>query len=358
MPSSCFVRHENLGRRVVNIQEAIIHGVIKEKDTSGIENVEIKPRLKPLLIDERLKKLGYEILKLYGKLANGYGTLGDDADVDRFPKYMETYVDGQTDFIQFSQNTIKVIAETMSQQRLTTTSYPIFFRYSNLGCDWLLIAVLKLKEGVGIDESTLDLNDSLSFDISDLREAARINIEKWKGDEQPYLSFIKRGAGSDSESSRYFRNALSCLDYTDAKHNTDVAVKAMDDYFEYKQYDAKTRQELRSRMYDYCKEKKDKDEPVNLISLSSMLNDQEPASFRDFVRENDYEVSDTFSPSPQSYKKLQRISKRFGTINLGFDVADIVSERIYYNKDDGSIVVRNPPAELVHDIKTAQGVDT
>ena len=339
----------------MEIQQSIIHGIIKDKDTSGADSVSIKPRADLLPIDDRLIKLGSDILKLYGKLSNGYGMLGDDYNIHRFPQFLDSHISSESDFIEFSNNTIAVISELMSQQRLTTTSYPVFFRYMNQGRDWLLIAVLKLKEGVGIDENTLDLNDSLSFDINDLREAARIDIEKWKVDQQPYLSFIKRGSGSDSESSKYFRDALSCLDYTDAKYNTDIAIAAVDGYCESQNYDAQKKQSLRGKMHEYCKDKKDADEPVNLTSLSAMLNDQEPESFVNFVREKGYEVSETFSPNPGSYKRLQRLSKRFGTISLGFDVDDLYSERVVYNRDDNSIVVRNPPNELVTEIRKARG---
>jgi nucleoid-associated protein len=277
------------GRAIMEIQQSIIHGIIKNKDTSGVDSVTIKPRHELLAIDDRLITLGDDILKLYGRLSNAYGMLGNDYNVHRFPQYLDRHINSEIDFIEFSNNTISVISELMSQQRFSTTSYPVFFRYVNQGRDWLLIAVLKLKEGVGIDENTLDLNDSLFFDISNLREAARIDIEKWRAGEQPYLSFIKRGAGSDSESSKYFRDALSCMEYTDAKYNTDIAVRAVDDYCETQGFDAQKKQSLRAKMYEYCKEKKDADEPVNLTSLSAMLNDQEPDSFINFVRENNYE---------------------------------------------------------------------
>lgn len=340
----------------MEIQQAIIHGIKKEKDTSGNDSVEKRPRNQLLPIDERVNKLGNDVLKLYGKLSNGYGMLGNDMDVDRFPKYLNKYVADETNFIDFTNSAIAVIAEQMSQQRKTTTSYPIFFRYSNQGRDWLLIAVLKLKEGIGIDEDTLDLNKSLIFDISNLREAARIDIEKWKDNDQPYLSFIKKGSGADAESSRYFRSALSCLEYTDAKHNTDITVRAIDDYCAEKRYSAAKRQEIRAKMHDYCKEKKDADQPVNLTSLSTIINDQEPESFIGFIRENDYEVSQTFSPHPDSYKRLHRLSKRFGTISIGFEVDDLVADRIVYDEDTNSIILNEPPEDLIVDIKKAKGI--
>lgn len=340
----------------MDIQQSVIHGVIKEKDTSGPDSVSIKPRESLLPLDNRVIKLATDVLALYGKLSNGYGMLGDDFEVHRFPNYLHNHLDNRDDFLTFTNKAMAVMAEQMSQQRFATTSYPIFFRYTNLGREWLLIAVLKLKEGVGIDEETLDLNDSLFFDISNLREAARIDIEKWRNNEQPYLSFIKRGSGTDSESSRYFREALSCLDYTDAKYNTATVLRAVDEYCENQGWGPEQRQQARSATFDYCKAKKASDEPVNLTALSALINDQVPASFVNYVRENDYQVSETFSPHPDSYKKFQRLSKRFGSINLGFDIDDLVAQRVYYDDDDNAIVLRNPPEDLINDILKAQGI--
>ena len=341
----------------MEIQESIIHRVIKAKDTSGSNSVQIKPRDALLNIDERVKKLGCDVLKLYGKLSNGYGILGTDFDTHRFPKFLYDHINHTDSFIDFSRKTISVIAEKMSGQRFTTTSYPIFFKYTNNGREWVLIAVLKLKEGVGIDENTLDLNDSVFFDISNLREAARIDIQKWQSNQQPYLSFIKRGTGNDSESSAYFRSALSCLEYTDAKYNTDVALKALNDYCDHKEFDSARRQLVRSTMYDYCQEKKDNDQPVNVTSLSAMLDDQNPEDFVTFIRENEYEVSETFSPNPSSFKSLMRLSKKFGSISLGFEIDDIYSERVYYDPDRNAIFIKNPPPDLVEEMKKIKGAD-
>ncbi|WP_428820058.1 nucleoid-associated protein [Microbulbifer sp. MCCC 1A16149] len=339
----------------MNITQSIIHGVIKEKDTQGSESVEIKSRDRLLPIDNRLTKLGEDILNLYGKLSNGYGILGSNLDAHRFPLYLSQYTQNNQDFAQFSSRTINIVAESMSRQRFATTSYPIFFRYTNQGREWILIAVLKLKEGVGIDERTLDLNDSLSFDITNLREAARIDIQKWQTNQQPYLSFIKRGSGSDAESSRYFRDALSCLEYTDAKFNTENVLQALDDFCENSQCSAEEKQRVRARVHDYCIEKKSANEPVNLTSLSAFIDDQDPEKFVLFVRENEYEVSETFSPHPESYKKLKRLSKKFGSISLGFDVGDLIDERVDYSEEYRAILIRNPPGDLIREIQKAKG---
>lgn len=108
-------------------------------------------------------------------------------------------------------------------------------------------------------------------------------------------------------------------------------------------------------MFEYCKEKKQLDEPVNLTSLSALLDDQDPSSFITFVREGGYDVCETFSPSPERYRRLQRLSKRFGSINLSFSVEDLFLERVVYSPDDDSIILRNPPRDFVDNIKQAKG---
>lgn len=340
----------------MQITESIIHRIAKQKDTSGIDSVDIKPRKTTLPLDDKVISLGEEILKLYGKLNPGYGTLGQDPNVHHFPVHLGEYLaPAGIDFITFTNRTVGAIATAMSGQRFTTTSYPLFIRYNNQGRDWVLIAILKLKEGVGIDEETLDLNESLSFDIHDLREAARIDIQKWQDNEQPYLSFIKRGSGSDAESSRYFRTALACLDYIDSKHHTDAAMTALERYCGANNFTSDEKISARSAFYEYCSEKKTQGQPVNLTALSALINDQKPTAFIDYIREQDIEVNEIFSPNTSSYNKLQRIKKSFGTIKLGFDVNDLVTEQIMLDDDKSSVIITSPPRDLIESILEALG---
>lgn len=338
----------------MDIIQAVIHSIRKSKDTTGPGSVNIQYREQLIVVDEKLQKLGEEMLSLYGKIANAYGILGTEP-IHRFPAFLTSYYQGGEEFIKFSKDSVSLIAESMSRQQFTTTSYPVFIRYRNQGGDWILIALLKLKEGVGIDEESLDLNESLFFDIDHLREAARIDLNKWEGGQQPYLSFIKKGSGRDTETSLFFRDALSCTEYTDAKRNTDDMIRAADNYSDSQEWMAERRQEMRAAILEYCKEKHDRDEPVNLIALSARIDDQNPQAFIEYIRENQIEISDTFSPHPTTYNRLRRITKKFRTISIGFDVEEVSSGRLSYDNDSNSIIIQNPPDELVSSIKDITG---
>ncbi|NMX74634.1 hypothetical protein HBO23_16890 [Pseudomonas sp. WS 5532] len=338
----------------MEITESIIHGVLKARETNGDDAVTIKPRGVVLPIDARLDTLGGEVLTLYTRLSNGYGTFGDNALIHQFPVLMKRYIDQEIDLVEFSRGVCSLISVPMQEQWMATTTWPLFVRYHNQGRDWLLIAMLKLKEGVGIDEATLDLNDSLSFDVSHLYEAARIDIQKWQNNEQPYLSFIKRRA-ADADVTKYFRVALACTEYTDARHNTEVTVAALNDYFESQGWEPLKRQVATDRLYAHCVEKKANDEPVNLVALSAIINDQAPESFINFIRDNEYEVSEVFSPNPATYKKLMRVSRRFGSVSVSFDVNDLRNETVYYDPELQGLVIMNPPADLLAEMDKALG---
>ena len=338
----------------MEIQESIIHGVKKSRETQGEGSVVIDPRETVLPVDERLANLGGEVLTLYSRFSNGYGVVGGNEQIHRFPIVFEQYISGAIDLVEFSRITCDLISASMKDRFLATTSWPLFVRYTNQGRDWFLIAMLKLKEGVGIDEETLDLNDSLSFDVSHLHEAARIDIEKWANNEQPYLSFIKRGSG-DSDVSQYFRAAISCTDYTDARHNTEATVKALNDFLISSAWEPEECQRARDQLYAYCVEVKAADQPVNMTSLSSRISNLEPDAFINYVRDNDYEISEVYSPNPATYKKLKRVSKRFGNVSVSFDVSDLRDEIVYYDAQLNALVLTNPPVELIAEIEKALG---
>ncbi len=102
---------------------------------------------------------------------------------------------------------------------------------------------------------------------------------------------------------------------------------------------------------------KDDDKPVHLVALSAFINPEEPTSFIDYIKDNNVEIHETFSPHSSSIKKLQRYTTKFGTISIGFDVEDIFNERVYLDDDEESIVIRNPPADLIARIKKEKGID-
>ncbi len=217
--------------------------------------------------------------------------------------------------------------------------------------------MLKLRPGTGIDSQTLELLPSLSFDISQLHEAARINLTKWAEGEQPYLSFIKKAQSKDNITI-YFRTALGCTEYTDSRANTKAVIGALRSYCSSKGLEPAQRQAAEKSLFDYFDEKNNsEDKVVYLEALSSRINDQEPLEFLEYLRENDVQASNAFTPSKTEYGKLQRITRKFGSVSVGFSVEDIANNIVDYDAERGQLFIRDIPEALIQDIRKAKGYD-
>ena len=228
--------------------------------------------------------------------------------------------------------------------------YALFLRYSNQGRDWLLMAMLKLKVGTGVDEETMGLNSTLSFDIDHLHEAARVDLEKWQNDTPPYLSFIKKRQGNQ-DVSHYFREAIGCTEYTDARHNTEQMRQAFSDFVQENNWTPEKKQKGQQAIFEHCEAKRKENEDVNLKTLSALVDNQNPDDFLDFIREKDYEIDETFQPHKRTYGRFKRIYRKFGSVSLGFDVQDLMDGKVDYNEDDKCLTITNLPDELINEIK-------
>ncbi len=314
------------------------------------------PKQEPLKIDQRLDMLAKDTLDIYSDVCNNYGTFSEDSESYRFPDYLKEYIEGNIDVVKFSHSTSNLIATKMGESLPATGGYVLFLRYENLGRYWLLIVMLKLKPQTGINESTLDLIETTVLDINHLHEAARIDLEKWKNNEQPYLSFVKK-RGSQDEVTRYFRLALGCTEYTDSKHNTLQTMKAVDDFCKDRNMTSEQKLDIRRITYEYCDLKRQNQEPVNLTALSAQIQDQDPNAFLEFVKNNEYPISEFFSPHRNSYSRFKRITSKIGSIKISFDVDDIVNQTVIYVSESNSLYIKNIPRDLIEEIQKAQGND-
>ncbi len=340
----------------MEIKEAIVQGIAKEANSN---EVKAKPRTQTSPIDEQMTKLSADLLEVYGKGTSNYGTLSTDLETYPFPRHLQRYMDGEQDFIQFSQATANLIVAELKTSQLATGGFYVFLRYANQGTDWLLVVGLKTKEMPSIDEESMDLRTALTLDIQHLHEAARIDLDKWKQGVQPYLSFIKR-SGRQDDVTKYFRKALGCTDYTDAKFNTEVATKAIDAYCEQSALPVEERREVRAKVYAYFEEMREANAPVTLTALSALINFKEPTKFADFVKANDdaFPVSETFAPHKRSYVRYHRISGSMGNIKVSFDVDDVLHERVDLDSEANVLVIRNVSPKLRDEILKAKGYGT
>jgi nucleoid-associated protein len=334
----------------MEIIEAILHRIKKDRNTSGKDAAQVDPRSKTLAVDEKLERTANDLISAYTKSTSGYGAFDSDETVYRFPELLRDYVIQDDDFVKFTQEATKLIAVKMRDVGFSTGGYALFLRYSNQGRDWLLIAMLKLKVRTGVDEETMDLNNTLSFDIEHLHEAARVDLEKWQNNTTPYLSFVKKRQGNQ-DISHYFREAIGCTEYTDAKRNTEQMRQAFNAFVQQNNWTPEEKQRGQQVIFEHCEAKRKENEDVNLKTLSALVDNQNPDDFLSFIREKDYEIDEVFQPHQKTYNGFKRIYRKFGTVSLGFDIQDLIDGKVDYNKSNKCLTITNLPDELINEIK-------
>jgi len=340
----------------IEITDATIHQINKAAKTKDAGSVTLNARRGSLPRDDVLDELCQSLIELYTQHANSNGTLGQDPVEHLFPIHLKSYIEGRTAFIAFTHEALGILKSRMEESFLSTGGYVLFLRYAVDGHDMLLVVMLKLKAGAGIDADTLSLTKTLNIDLEHLHEAARINITRWTAGHQPYLTFIK-GRSSANDVSEYFRKALACTGFTDSKHHTDAVIRAADEFVNARaDLDDAGKQveriEMRRRLYE-CLSANPVEIP--LITIAAAVHPHDPQIFVTHIKakavDGGYHIDDRFKPHRPTFQRLHRLRSRFGTVHLAFDVEDVREERVRYDEQLNAIVLMNPPADLKQAVK-------
>jgi nucleoid-associated protein len=336
----------------MHIRAATMHQLKKVQFSHGEDVVDTVEREGLLPNDEVLSNVCVQTLNLFDKKGNNTGTFGDDIDLHRFPVRLNEYRANQHDFEAFSKLALAMLAEEMSDAAASNGGHYFFVHYEQSGNEHLLIAMLKLREGAGID-ADLSLLPTLTIDTSKLHEAARINLTRWEAGMQPYLTFVKK-RGEDKVT-RYFRKALACTNYTSSQHHTSQVIEAAKEYVMSRpnasdeqrraQWDA-VRTSLHSA-FASCKGE------IVLDAIAVAVEPEEPSAFSDFVAEGvsagKYSFDHAFKPHAETFKSLKRIKSHVGTVSLAFDLSDVKAGRVAYDQEAEVLIIQSDAVS--HDLK-------
>lgn len=341
----------------MKIIEATIHHLQKSAHTHGEGSVTTRLRKNNLPVDETLEGICRDLLALYNRTSDSSGTFGKNPNTYVFPVRLDEFLKKKVGFSELSQSTVDLIAKKMEGARLANGGYALFLHYQEPPNEFLLIAMLKLKPGAGIDEDSLGLLPTLHIDLDLLNEAARINITRFQIDEEPYLTFIK-GSRKSSDVTEYFRNALGCQGYTNSADQTKQLIRAADD-FVCQREDLKTDEqknheklEARRRLFDCLQQNR---EEVTLATAAAAIYPADPNEFVEFSRsqsegERRYKFDDRFKPDRKTVLNLKRISGSMGTVRVSFDVEDVRSGTVGYDQQLDALIIKRPSSKLKQEI--------
>lgn len=343
----------------MQLTHLIIHEIEKEskqKNPSDFAPHLVLDATQELPIDKPAsEKLADDMRKKYTESISGYGNI-DRSDNSIFQLQLEQYRKGELEFVQLTRLLVGRLMSELSEGKpldLGTGGLIVCLEYIESNKNFLLITMIKEKKSITFNRDDFDLEEFLSVDLQNLHEGARIDLEKWEANIQPFISFIKK-----SRISEYFRTSINCVDFTDSKTYTESTKKAIKDYLESKEeWSDEVVEEKQEIFKNYfmeavaSKKSVDGKPVVKIKELSALLDPENANDFYEFVRENEYEISDEFQPDRATVSRWTRKRVKVGTINLTFDVSDFEDGNIVPT-DNGDILIVGGAKSLENQMKS------
>lgn len=328
------------------IKEAIVHRVDKERQ----KNCKLVLRDQCLQVEEVLADAVEKVRKTYGTTASrAYGTFEADILIHPFNGMLSEYLQGNMTMVEFSSAAVKLLSKEMDNQPLATGGYAFFVNYEENAKNFVMVILLKLRGGVGIDEKNLSLSKNFNLDVDHLHEAARVNVDNWNSNEGNYISFVKKGR-SDQDFTDYFRKFLGCAEFVESKTQTEKIVQVIRDYCNESNFIPDEVKKIKEKAFSYFSEQARDGKGVSLVALSMRFDDENPKAFLEYIDKSSVELSDGFEPHKSSFRKLMRVGGKDADITINFDIG-LLGNRVRYDPIKKELLIVNLPPTLIAQIE-------
>ena len=269
----------------VKVNFAVVHELIKEQfkdiQKSDIREVVLK-KDKPAV-----NKLIIGATSIYGKKNNAthYGIFAKKT-VSDFPKDFDAYSKIEISEKSFLEITESAMVELFAAAKKTTASsggYILFVDYENSQGRFLLIAMLKKRDGLRLNEH-LEPEELIELDLSSLYHAARINFNKYNEhaaaddeakQELNYLSFLSQSAGRSAAG--YFVTALGCAVGTASAAATKNRILESVKFFRERPNLRDKRIQFKDEVLRYLERQRDSGQSVKLSEVEAIARQFFPA---------------------------------------------------------------------------------
>lgn len=321
----------------MELHQLTLHKLLKEQN--GVAKLEL--RKKPYVVTATEIEFISESKEVYYHKSNpNFGIFEGSAVSYPYQTLVKNYLDGKTDFLQFTTEAMKHFLTVIQKEQQATGGNVIFAHYTVNKEEFLLVMMLNSKKRFNVNDD-LGIYDVMVLDIEKLDLANTLNITKWKNSEDTYLSFAK----GRKEISKYFRHFIGCTDQTTAKQSSKNLKGALLDYMGELDLETSEKEDIRNRVFNYCVEKIKRREDISLSHISSMIDEDNPDLFQQYAASEKYGVSSYVKGHRQTLKSLKFYVYRSKKLTIEFD-SSLINESVFYNENKNELRIKNIPDEL------------
>lgn len=332
------------------IRHCIVHLIEKKPDGSPAV---LHARDSELGDSQAMENLLADLNDSYNaKQGKAWGLFHPESGAYPFSGWLAAYMDGSTDFTQFSRQAVEHLQKLMEESNLSTGGHVLFAHYQQGMTDYLAIALLHHSDGVAVTDA-LDVTPAKHLDLSQLHLAARINISEWRNNaaSKQYISFIKGKNGK--KVSEYFRDFIGCQEGVDGPGETRTLLKAFSDFVESEDLPEEQAREKTKTLVGYASGQAKLGEPITLEELSGLIDEERPKAFYEHIRNKDYGMAPEFPADKRTLSQFQRFTGRAEGLSISFE-AHLLGSKIEYDEGRDMLIIRQLPTQLKDQLKRRQ----
>ncbi|WP_299261570.1 nucleoid-associated protein YejK [uncultured Kushneria sp.] len=321
------------------IVQSIVHYLDKSADD---QSTTLNPTPTPMSGSEAMDALLNQFNATFNGKTKGWGHFNGADDSGVFAHALGEYLAGNLDFVAFTQQGAERF-RTLVDEHLPTGG-PLLFVHARQGeAEFLTVALLHYREGFTLDEQG-NVTTGRQLNLNQMTLAVRIDLTQWQaGQSKQYIAFTRdRGGKKLSED---FQAFLGCTEGVDATSETRTLLKAFSDYVESESMDESQSREKTDAVIDYASDQSKRGESITLEEFSSLVNDERPDAFYDYIRNKDYGLSPEIPPDKRTLQQFRRFTGRAGGMSISFD-SHLLGDSIEYNEAQDRLIIKKVPDKL------------
>lgn len=353
------VVHELIKEQFKDIQESDIRKVVLNKD---------KPAVNKLIIGAT---------SIYGKKNNAthYGIFAKKTASD-FPRDFDAYskiVISEKSFLEVTESAMVELHVAAKKTTASSGGYILFVDYENGQGRFLLIAMLKKRDGLRLNEN-LEPEELIELDLSSLYHAARINFNKFREhaaaddeakQELNYLSFLSQSAGRSAAG--YFVTALGCAVGTASAAATKNLIIESVKFFRERPNLRDKRIQFKDEVLRYLERQRDSGQSVKLSEVEAIARqffsaemegqaDDLASEFTGHLNSEAVGVPVEFPISKATLDKYTHVVYKADNWQLKFDrnsLGEGVDAEIRFVEQDRKLIINNLSESAIEVIRQA-----
>ncbi|UJR62107.1 nucleoid-associated protein [Dickeya zeae] len=364
-----------------NIGHVIVHELIKENNKDFDYS---KPyHLRESELDKEnqtVNKLVEDVIELYGSRGNSahYGVFKSEKNErgpipDEFHKYFSLSKSNSDNFISLSKLIMKQMFHSAKGQPWASGGYIVFTDYISQGVRFLLVTMIKKKDGVRISQN-LEPEEMIHLDLSNINQAAKINFHLYdkylnanelEKTELSFLSFVSKNTGQSAAA--YFISALGCDKGIASAGATRKLPKEVRNFFK-KQPDLKIFAEsFKKEVVKYLDLKLQNKESAKLSDIEALalthLNHLDESTRNNHITElmrylnsENIRIPTEFVVNKATLEKIKNVIYKDKLMSFNFDkeLLGVTNDaRVFFDELNSSLCFNKLPEEALSKIRAA-----